>query len=340
MKLVREHINEKFTDDSDPITDMGIGIFHSHDFKSIEDFINFLIINFKVITGYDLDPKILFHKREEGFGVIYNPIYQILMQKIRKYKWTLKGIGSRDRWPSLSGWYNWPEKFKETVLKDINEKFSEDSDPIEDMGIGIFHPHDFKTDDEWNKFLHDNFKAITGKDFDPKIIFNIDNCIIWSPIFNIIEEKAKQYIWTINGINIINIHYWPRSFDTYVEDPKILEDPKIFEKFSDESDPIIDMGIGIPDLFKRDIDIMGPKPPKINANKYFGNTEFEWEFMLMFSILFNCINSNDFSIKRMKNQFTRENIITVKGMVGENRTIFNNDKFIEIFKERYGIDLS
>jgi hypothetical protein len=26
MKLVREHINEKFTSDSDPITDMGIGI--------------------------------------------------------------------------------------------------------------------------------------------------------------------------------------------------------------------------------------------------------------------------------------------------------------------------
>ena len=25
MKLVREHINEKFTDDSDPIKDMGIG---------------------------------------------------------------------------------------------------------------------------------------------------------------------------------------------------------------------------------------------------------------------------------------------------------------------------
>jgi hypothetical protein len=26
MKLVREHINEKFTEDGDPITDMGIGI--------------------------------------------------------------------------------------------------------------------------------------------------------------------------------------------------------------------------------------------------------------------------------------------------------------------------
>jgi len=37
MKLVREHINEKFTEDSDPIHDMGIGSkiiyyhFHNHD---------------------------------------------------------------------------------------------------------------------------------------------------------------------------------------------------------------------------------------------------------------------------------------------------------------------
>ena len=36
MKLIKEHINEKFTEDSDPIKDMGIGI----TLKSIEKWMN------------------------------------------------------------------------------------------------------------------------------------------------------------------------------------------------------------------------------------------------------------------------------------------------------------
>ena len=35
MKLVKEHINEKFTKDSDPIRDMGIGIFRKFE-KELE----------------------------------------------------------------------------------------------------------------------------------------------------------------------------------------------------------------------------------------------------------------------------------------------------------------
>jgi len=44
MHLVREYINEKFTDESDPIKDLGIGIYHERNFESDEDIIEWLCI--------------------------------------------------------------------------------------------------------------------------------------------------------------------------------------------------------------------------------------------------------------------------------------------------------
>jgi len=43
MKLVREYINEKFAEDSDPIHDMGIGINCVRNFKSTKEIVDFLI---------------------------------------------------------------------------------------------------------------------------------------------------------------------------------------------------------------------------------------------------------------------------------------------------------
>jgi len=41
VELVREHINEKFTDDSDPITDMGIGEYINFRFLKVGDVFEF-----------------------------------------------------------------------------------------------------------------------------------------------------------------------------------------------------------------------------------------------------------------------------------------------------------
>ena len=66
MKLVREHINEKFTDDSDPIEDMGIGPrhviiqwfkemnIHDRDYEIDEN----LNINFKTNLDFEFNPKL------------------------------------------------------------------------------------------------------------------------------------------------------------------------------------------------------------------------------------------------------------------------------------------
>ena len=67
MKYVREHINEKFTDESDPIKDMGIGFKDSIDVNSID--LNYskdiktefdkIIIRAKRKLKYNLDKKLV-----------------------------------------------------------------------------------------------------------------------------------------------------------------------------------------------------------------------------------------------------------------------------------------
>ena len=51
MKLVREHINEKFTDESDPIKDMGIGLIHK-----IEEWLDEMCIrNYTINDDFTID---------------------------------------------------------------------------------------------------------------------------------------------------------------------------------------------------------------------------------------------------------------------------------------------
>ena len=58
MKLVREYINERFTDDSDPIKDMGIGMKHK-----IKEWLEYMnekysykcILNYKINDNYTID---------------------------------------------------------------------------------------------------------------------------------------------------------------------------------------------------------------------------------------------------------------------------------------------
>jgi hypothetical protein len=43
MKIVREHINEKFSEESDPIIDMGIGIYAKRNFNSETEEAQFIV---------------------------------------------------------------------------------------------------------------------------------------------------------------------------------------------------------------------------------------------------------------------------------------------------------
>jgi hypothetical protein len=64
MKLVREHINEKFTDDdSDPIHDMGIGIFIKRNFDNFESATDFIIKYLPAILNLEKIPEDIINDR-------------------------------------------------------------------------------------------------------------------------------------------------------------------------------------------------------------------------------------------------------------------------------------
>lgn len=129
MKVVREHINEKFKEKSDPIKDMGIGI--------ISKFINQL-------------------KKDANDEDDIEDAYEETIRKFNR------------KYPEK----DWQKVFDELPEDMLNEKFEEQSDPIEDMGIGqidLFKVYKETVVDginRWYKFL-ENLNLI-GK----KVTFN------------------------------------------------------------------------------------------------------------------------------------------------------------------------
>ena len=115
MKLVREYINEKFTSDSDPIRDMGIGINHIRNFKDLHEIANFIINIIPYILHTEKIPEDIIKDRTHLFNVKYikpiddyiysyiklnnkhisgfqdYQIFEIMMKKLMKLKYD-KGV--------------------------------------------------------------------------------------------------------------------------------------------------------------------------------------------------------------------------------------------------------
>jgi len=152
MKLVREHINEKFSENSDPIEDMDIGVSYifkkenaihgsisSYDSSEIwygdkmhplESFVIYTIINDCVITNaFSLNNIKQSLNKCIIRSVEYPDRKKIEKHIIQKFKKLYNIDLKKD---SID------ETFKEDSdpIEHINEKFVEDSDPIEDMDIG------------------------------------------------------------------------------------------------------------------------------------------------------------------------------------------------------------
>jgi len=119
-------IYEKFTDDSDPIKDMGIGIYCEKRFKTKEEFISYLVSAFELITEHKLDSYVF---NEPGTN-IRTYLYIKLWKFLKKYKWRINH--------DPCDYLGWSTDFREKCKKfiKINEVFTDESDPIEDMGIG------------------------------------------------------------------------------------------------------------------------------------------------------------------------------------------------------------
>jgi hypothetical protein len=146
MRIATHYINEKFTEDSDPIKDMGIGVFYVHNFKSRKQILNWLIYVLPNILETKQIPNDVINseesRRSEGF--FKKEYYTKILRYFDKY--ILLNGGSRGFDPGLyckDLYYRllhmgYPKGIKESLY----EKFTEDSDPIHDMNIGLMYQID------------------------------------------------------------------------------------------------------------------------------------------------------------------------------------------------------
>lgn len=151
MKLLKEHINEKFQKEGDPVSDLGIGIFVKRQFTTRKDMYEWLSENLVPILDPnrkldDILKDILDMPGETGsfLGTKYT-------DKLLKYTGEYFSLFNerfihihpgpfhyflKNKYPHIRSWQVEGEG-KYGKPKKLEERFKEDSDPINDLGIGL-----------------------------------------------------------------------------------------------------------------------------------------------------------------------------------------------------------
>ena len=204
MKLVKEYINEKFVEDTDPIEDMGIGKItwktlkpgfvlqvkkYINDIHPINSYIYILEIRGKITDFKRTSSSTSDITRYKRIDIRYIPGTEASSYSATWWEmdvpWLIKHFEIVQRWE----------------LKAMNEKFSEDSDPIKDMGIGLYTDRDFTSMRDFNKFI---LKAIP-------LLLKTDNIPVFplssvfddgtsNPYFHILDNYIETYL-SFNGIS-------------------------------------------------------------------------------------------------------------------------------------------
>jgi len=263
MKLVKEHINEKFEEDTDPIKDMCIGID-----SIIKDFIK--LVNKQ--HGIDVGITNTSYEKLLKWGAYFNR-FDIVDYAIDHVS-DINLDGETLCWAACA--YNTDMgvylvkrgadfakgqkqamtcsaetekgmRMIETAIhmhKKVNEKFTLDTDPIRDMGIGLYHKRDFSSNKELQKWLLEYIPAILKTDKIPDDIINPANHVPAYPwkYYTPIQKFIEKYL-TVNGsfASFVGLnHICLKQTLLKMGYPKKPLD----EKFTQDSDPIHDMGIG------------------------------------------------------------------------------------------------
>ena len=195
MKLVREHIIfEKFTEDSDPIQDMGIS------YITIKYYVHFDTKKGKICSLYIHERPYLSVENFLKFLYNHHITYEIKIDSTPGHWPTVYFTGSKTAlikmckemfgWDNLSA-ENYVNKNK--IEESINEKFTdEDSDPIQDMGIGLFYPRVFKTREELVNYIILTLPYIYGGTI-PKTILKGGTGTLPNLVFHKICNFMKKY---------------------------------------------------------------------------------------------------------------------------------------------------
>jgi hypothetical protein len=192
-------IYEKFTDESDPIKDMGIGIYTERNFKTMNDAHKFL---------YDILPGFL--KIQKPKQVIAHDDEYILVHEyyIKIYKYWYKYVRVNNKYYSFDAdeFKTYIKKrLKNKIKENVNEKFTDESNPIKDLGIGINHKRNFETIEELTEWIFKYLPHILETDKIPYDIIQDDRNWLKEEYIMKIEEYCKKYLSYMNNRHEI---YW------------------------------------------------------------------------------------------------------------------------------------
>ena len=159
--IVKENLNEKFTEDSDPIVDMGIGIEEKlkkfAKKQNIDNYSTTVKTYYDVLLAYAAEygelelVKYLLKEKNADVHVVddfplryaaMNGHYDVAKYLLKNIKFELHNLYIALEWAKEENHINiikLIEKYlrRKKVKESVNEKFTEDSDPIEDLDIGL-----------------------------------------------------------------------------------------------------------------------------------------------------------------------------------------------------------
>ncbi len=126
-------IFEKFSEDSDPIEDLHIGIFQEQHFDSPNQVVSFLISILPAILKTKEIPEDIITDDKFFINRKYKDDINSYIQKYIK----LDKSRFESAYPSLISRKMYSRLSQMGFKDSVNEKFTEDSDPIKDLGIGM-----------------------------------------------------------------------------------------------------------------------------------------------------------------------------------------------------------
>jgi hypothetical protein len=224
LKLVREHIFEKFEEKSDPIKDMGIGLFSKRTFNSYTDLYKFLADNLTGILDTKDIPKDILNSPENEGWFIKKEYNEILNDYIKKYLSVNDQLGvhvylfperfhdflHKYFYPKLKSWkyegkgvygnkkhvYPQPGYMLKKPNRKIQERFEEESDPIRDMGIGeLYTEKHFDTIEEAVDYLIDIIPTLFKVENAYDILSSTRNQIFKSRYYRVLDRYIYKYIF-------------------------------------------------------------------------------------------------------------------------------------------------
>ena len=251
-KKLEESLNEKFTEDSDPVEDLGIGSVKKL-FQNLKEKDILVTIKPLQITNVSLNTKKIY---PVGSLIIINDVYwydddelSIIYTQYDSIKDLKNDNPSKDESGALRKNRHWNmdyeffEKYfrrfnKSKLEESLNEKFTEDSDPVEDLEIGIRK--------QISKFMKEIYEIDTD-----------DNALAECAKYG--HTEWVKYLLARGA----NVHFaadyalrWAK-YNGHTETVKVLQDhiakeykvKKVNEKFTEDSDPVEDLGIGTKQMF-------------------------------------------------------------------------------------------